>query len=267
MRFGDRSSIDSASKNNLPDCSSIEGLETNITTSRSLSATGSDSSHNLPWYDRDHGQDTSSHAYLQSPPVQNSATNDLMHPHNPFDCTALGDTTFPQSSDTSAAKAEMQQFAPIIPPQTLAHPIHLDSYHVPKPLYHEPAADQQHAFSACTNGALLPETSHPAPHSPRVFSSTLNSACLGPLSLHPSKVPSLQDPSRGLPSTITDRGFADRSFEFNGNPLPTNDMRGFNNSEQHPALLTEPRSGFQNLGGSSDQVPCTGSSVSVNRYP
>lgn len=252
--------------NSLPGCSPFEAPETLITTSRSLSAIDSDSSHNLPWYAPDHSQDTSGHACLQSPPVQTSATNDLMHSHDPFDYTALNDITFSPSSDTSAGKAKLQQLAPTTPPQTLAHACHPDAYHVSNPLCHESAASQQHAFSACANGAILPETSHPAPHSSRYLSSTLDSACQAPLNLYTSKVPSLQGPSRDLSSTTTHRCFADCSLEFSRNPPPKNDPSGFSNPKQQLPLLTEPVSGFQKLGGSNDEVYCTSSSISVDRH-
>lgn len=205
-----------------------------MTTSSSLSATGSDGSHNLPWYGRDHSQDPLSHAYPQPPPVETSATNDLLHSHGSFDCTALGDIAFPPSSDTSAAKAKPQQFAPIIPPQNLAHAIHPNTYHVARDVYHQSAGSQSHAFSACPNGAVPPEPSHPAPHCPRYFSSTLDSACLGPHS---------QDPSHDLAGTTTRRAFADfSSMEFSRTPVPMNDPSGFNNFQpQQPASPTEPK--------------------------
>ncbi|CAF9942461.1 hypothetical protein IMSHALPRED_003691 [Imshaugia aleurites] len=205
-----------------------------MATSSSLSATGSDGSHNLPGYGRDHSQDPLSHAYPQSPPVETSATNDLLHSHGSFNCTTLGDIAFPPSSDTSAAKAKPQQFAPIIPPQNLAHAIHPDTYHVARDVYRKSAGSQSHASSACPNGAVPPEPSHPAPHGPRYFSSTLDGACLGPHS---------RDPSHDLAGTTTRHAFADfSSIDFSRNPVPMNDPSGFNNPQlQQPASPTEPK--------------------------
>ena len=234
-----------------------------MTASRSLSATGSDCSRNTSWYGQDHVQDTSTHTYPHSPPVQSSVPTDLMLLNNPF-----YHTNFPPSSETSASKGDLQQYAPTTPPQALANSVHPNNYHIPNYLFHEPAVNQpQHAFNLSTNGTIPLETYNPAPYLPRYFPPTLdNSTCLGldPLNPYPSSAvrSNLQDPPRDLLPNTTMTHYGENfttdyfsSVEFSGgNPPPSinnDNSKQQQRRQQRRLLLTEPKisSGFQELSG------------------
>ena len=238
----------------MSDCSSTECLETNLNTSRSSPATDSDNVHSLPWYGQNHSHTTSYHAYLQSQPVRISAADNSMHSHDPFNYTVSGDSTFVSSSDASTTKEKLQQLAPIISPYDSAQSVHLDTCHIPKLPCHGPVANQQHDLSVGANEIILPEISCSIPQSPRCRSSTFDSARLGRLSGHPSKVPGLHGPCRDLLSTVIPHGLVDHPPEFNRKPLPAKRLGGLNDLGQQSALLREPMSGFQNEVNSTSSM-------------
>lgn len=234
LRFGDRSCIDSTPDLNLPDFSSTESLETNIITGGAPSATGSDNSHSLTWYARDHSQDTSTQGPFQPPPVRSSTTNDLMQQSTGLlESIAPGAPALPPNSHALATNAELRYFAPTAPsPSTSSHALQQpDTYRAPTTLHQRAAASPQHHLSAYTNGAILPKGSLPAQHSKICCPSTLDGAATSAPCLRQ------QDPSQDLSCTVLRPACAESYPDCSGNPFPANYLTCSNEPDHQRALL------------------------------